>query len=299
LLGEAGIRIFLKYHTLYDIEMSRYSLYLKKDSDNELIGHTHFPNKRMKLMNADVRINSDGFRGKESLVAKSGKTRIIFLGDSITFGWGVEEADTFANIIEAELNKIRPTEVINFGTGNYNTGQEVNLFLQKGLKYKPDKVVVFYFINDVEETPKKSNLVFLGHSRLMTFYWSRMHILAETLYPSRRYKDYYANLYREDRAGLIKAKDAFLQLRDVCRENNIKLQVVLIPELHNLKDYPFKREHNIILDFLKDNHIESMDLTPYFSVYENPMELWVAYDDAHPNKKAHILIAKYALDFIK
>ncbi|MHB8155351.1 MAG: SGNH/GDSL hydrolase family protein, partial [Candidatus Omnitrophota bacterium] len=177
LIGEVGIRIYLKYHTLYDIEMSCYSLALKKDSNNELIGHIQVPNKAIKLMNVRVRINSDGLRDKEYPITKNSKERIILLGDSLTFGWGVEEADTFADILEVELNKIKPTEVINFGTGNYNTEQEVNLFLQKGLKYKPDKVAVFYFINDVEQTPKKNKLWFLGYSRLITFYWSRMHIL--------------------------------------------------------------------------------------------------------------------------
>ncbi|MHB8155352.1 MAG: hypothetical protein ACYDFR_04795, partial [Candidatus Omnitrophota bacterium] len=121
----------------------------------------------------------------------------------------------------------------------------------------------------------------------------------EALYSSKRYEAYYASLYREDQVGLIKTKQAFLQLRDVCQNNNIKLQVILIPELHNLKDYPFNKEYDVILNFLKNSHIEAMDVTPYFSAYDNPLELWVAYDDAHPNKKAHMLIAKYVLDFIK
>ncbi|MCX5679780.1 MAG: GDSL-type esterase/lipase family protein [Candidatus Omnitrophica bacterium] len=293
------MRVYLNYHTLYDEEMSRYSLVLKRDSNNPLIGHEHIPNKTMKLMNVMVRINSDGFRCKEYSVSKSNKTRIILLGDSITFGWGVEEEETFASILERKLNKIRPTEVINFGTGNYNTEQEVNLFIEKGLKYKPDKVVVFYFINDVEPAPKKSAAWFLAHSRLITFYWSRMHILAEKFCRSKRYEEYYANLYKDDQPGLVRAECAFLRLRGICNKNNIRLQVVMIPELHDPKNYPFKTEYGVISAFLGKSNIESLDLTQYFRTFNDPMELWVARDDAHPNKKAHMLIAEHTIDFIK
>ena len=298
LLGEIIIRIYLGHKTIYDIEMSRYSMTIKTDSENPLIGHMHKPNSSEKLMNVMVRINSDGFRDKEYPVQKSDKTRIIFLGDSLTFGWGVEQEDTFDNVMEQELNKVSPTEIINFGTGNYNTEQEVNLFLEKGLKYKPDKVVLFYFINDAEKTPEKSRLWFLAYSRLLSFYWSRVHGAINNMFQSQSFYDYYAKLYRDDQVGWINTRKAFLQLKDVCIKNNTDLQVVLLPELHILKNYPFKKEHDLVSTFLKNNDISYLDLAPLFINYENPMELWVSMDDAHPNKPAHQMIAEYSLDFI-
>jgi lysophospholipase L1-like esterase len=249
-------------------------------------------------MNANVRINSDGFRDREYSLAKNDKYRIIFLGDSLTFGWGVEEEDTFANILEEKLNHLRPTEIINFGTGNYNTEQEVNLFLEKGLRYRPDEAVLFYFINDAEATPKKACLWFLGYSRIITFYWSRIHELINLLIPSRSFRQYYANLYREDERGWKNAQKAFLQLKDACRKNGIELKVVTLPEFHNLENYTFKQEHALVSKFLKDNGIDCLDLAPFFARYENPMELWVARDDAHPNRRGHRLIAEYSFDFL-
>jgi lysophospholipase L1-like esterase len=120
-----------------------------------------------------VRINSDGLRDVEHAVAHGDRYRIIFLGDSFTFGWGVREADTFKSQLETALNQRYPTEIINFGIGNYNSEQEVNLFLEKGLKYHPDKVVVFYFINDAEPPRAKAPFPFLYHSDFITFFWSR------------------------------------------------------------------------------------------------------------------------------
>ncbi len=297
-LGELIIRVYLNHKTIYDLEMSRYSMSVKTDSKNPLIGHVHKPNSSDRLMNVIVNINSDGLRDGEYPVEKGAKYRMIFLGDSLTFAWGVEQVDSFENVLEQELSKVRPTEIINFGTGNYNTEQEVNLFLEKGLKYKPDKVVLFYFINDAEITPKKSRLWFLAYSRLLSFYWSRVHSAINNMFQSQSFEDYYADLYMSDQAGWINSQKALLQLKDVCEKNNINLQVVLLPELHNLKQYPFGKEYKLISTFLGNNGIDHLDLTPSFEGYENPMELWVSYDDAHPNKLAHQMIAEYSLDFI-
>ncbi|MEM7009566.1 MAG: hypothetical protein AAF462_10570, partial [Thermodesulfobacteriota bacterium] len=116
-IGEVLIRVYLNYNMAYDIEMTKYAMSLKKDSDNNLIGHEHRPNKSMELMDVMVDINSDGLRDKEYPVERGDEYRIIFLGDSLTFGWGVENEETFATLIEEDLNTKRPTEVINFGTG--------------------------------------------------------------------------------------------------------------------------------------------------------------------------------------
>jgi len=298
LAGEIVIRVYTKYHPIYDLEMTRYALLLKQDSTNPLIGHLHKPNEKVRLMNVDVSINSDGFRDKEYTIKKNSKYRIIFLGDSITFGWGVSQNETFSNILETEINKSYPTEILNFGTGNYNTEQEVNLFLEKGLKYNPDKVVVFYFINDTEVTPKKSYLEFLGYSQLFTFYWSNYHKILGRVGFEKNYKDYYSDLYKENQVGWQHAQKAFLRLKEITQQKKVALQVIILPELHNLTDYPFKREHQIISSFFTQNQIQNLDLLPFLNKWNHPELLWVAKDDAHPNRLGHQLIARYSLDFI-
>jgi len=295
---EGLIRVYLGYNTVYDIEMTRYAMNVKEDSDNPRIGHVHKPGSEMELMDVNVSINSDGLRDGEYLVEKGDAYRIIFLGDSLTFGWGVEQEDTFGYILEEEIGKNAPTEIINFGTGNYNTEQEVNLFFEKGVKYNPDKVVLFYFINDAEVTPAKSGLWFLGHSHLISFYWSRINSLMNNLFPSKSFKDYYSALYMDDQEGWINSKNALLELRDYCRENGIALQVVLLPELHDTDNVIFGEVYDKISLFLAESGIEYMSLAKLFSDHGDQIELWVSYDDAHPNKLAHGTIAESLVEFI-
>ncbi|MGB3365388.1 MAG: SGNH/GDSL hydrolase family protein [Thermodesulfobacteriota bacterium] len=297
-IGEVLIRSYLHFNTAYDIEMTKYAINLKNDSENKLIGHVHRPNKSMELMDVMVDINSDGHRDKEYPVTKTDKHRIIFLGDSLTFGWGVKQEETFATLIEEDMNSQSPTEVINFGTGNYNTEQEVNLFIDKGLKYNPDKVVLFYFINDAEITPEKSGLWFLGYSQFISFYWSRINSLLNNFLPSKSFQEYYESLYDEDQQGWINARKAIIQLRDICESKGIEFQVVLLPELHDVNNEIFANVYDNLALFLAENNIDYLNLAKLFKNHPDQIQLWVSYDDAHPNNIAHKKIAQSTLGFI-
>ena len=53
-----------------------------------------------------------------------------------------------------------------------------------------------------------------------------------------------------------------------------------------------------VLHYLKENNIEYHNLVKLFKNHPNQLELWVNYDDAHPNNIAHRKIAESILDCI-
>jgi lysophospholipase L1-like esterase len=295
---EVSLQIYTRLFIYYDVEMSRYAVEIKEKADNPKIGHMHKPDSSAHLMGVDVEINSDGFRDIEYAIERDEKRRIAVLGDSLTFGWGVKKEETFEVLLEAMLSKQQPTEMINFGHGNYNTEQQVNLFREKGLKYKPDSVVVFYFINDAEVTPVRSKWLWISRMRSVTFLWSRVRGLLTRAKPGQTFESFYSALYADDQPGFIAVKEAFLELNSLCTENGIQLQVIMLPELHNLMDYPFFAEYEKVSAFLRANNIAVKDLTASFAGFEHAEDLWVAPDDAHPNALAHKMIAEYSLDFL-
>ena len=296
--GEILMRLYTWKFISYDVEMTRYAMEVKKEAGNPNIGHVHRPGAEATLMGVPVEINDDGFRDKNYPLERTPARRYIFLGDSLTMGWGVRKELIFETLLENSLNQRAPTEIINFGTGNYNTVQEVNLFLAKGLKYKPDEVVLFYFINDAEPTPVVSRWEALGNSRFITFFWSRIKSLASRLDEKQSFQGYYAGLYAYDQPGWKAAQDAFVLLKKTCDENKITLKVVILPELHDPAHYPFAAEHRKVLDFLAKIGIPALDVTPAFAGVTEPVRLWVALDDAHPNAQAHAIIARAAERFI-
>jgi len=298
-VGEVFLRIYLRNNIFYDVEMSRYATLLKVDSANPKIGHHHRPSTEAVLMGVPVRTNSAGFRDDEYPIAKGQRRRVMFVGDSLTLGWGVAKEDTFEHLLESELDQIRPTEVINLGVGNYNTTQELHLFLDKGLQYDPDQVVLFYFINDAEAAPQKSRFPGLGRFRMATFYWSRTRELRSMLSGGGPgFQEYYAALYGDGATGWARSREALGELSRVSRERGFDFCVVLLPELHSLDPYFFAEEHALVLEALRELGVPSLDLAPHFASEEDPLELWVSRDDAHPNARAHRLIADYSLEFI-
>src|SRR4051794_26480600 len=88
-LSELFLRVYFSMVTNYDIEMWRYTSKLKTPVEDER-AQIHIPSRSLHLMNVDVTINSRGLREAEIPYEKApGTYRILALGDSLTFGWGV------------------------------------------------------------------------------------------------------------------------------------------------------------------------------------------------------------------
>ena len=133
---------------------------------------------------------------------------------------------------------------------------------------------------------------FVARIRSLTFFWSRFRSLFTRLQSSQTFDSFYRSLYVDGQPGWEATKRAFLELRDLSRERSIEVQVVMLPELHDLIDYPFTNEYRKVESFLRENSIQVLDLTPFFLGTEYARSLWVAPDDAHPNEVAHQMIAE-------
>ncbi len=103
-----------------------------------------------------VHINSLELRDpREYTLAKQPNTfRILFLGDSVTFGHGSLYEHTYPYLIEQRLKAWRPDidwQVWNAAVPGYNTSQELAHLLEVGDQFRPDLVVVGFFDNDLAD----------------------------------------------------------------------------------------------------------------------------------------------------
>lgn len=103
-----------------------------------------------------VRINSLGYRGREVPVSKPiGTRRIAFIGDSNTFGYGVQEPRRFSDILAGTAPA--KTEILNLGVFGYGTDQEA-IFLEKSvLRFTPDMVVLAVSAGDLSDVMSSVN----------------------------------------------------------------------------------------------------------------------------------------------
>jgi hypothetical protein len=112
------------------------------------------PNVRGRFMGQPVAINSQGLHDYEySRRKEPGTFRIVGVGDSSLFGWGVPFEDSGLKVLERRLNEKsrgQKFEVINFAVPGYNTAMEAETFVQRCLEYAPDLVILNFNTNDYD-----------------------------------------------------------------------------------------------------------------------------------------------------
>lgn len=289
LCAEATARWVLDDGMHFDVEMWKYARDLKRVSAYPGVGHEHRPGTSSFLMGVPVSINSLGLRDREVTVEKpQGVVRTLMLGDSLTFGWGVEARDTPAKLLEARLNarEAGRHEVINTGVGNLNTQMEVAYFLARGKDLNPDTVVLNYFINDAEPTPKRTQSYMLDHSQAVVEFLAAYDRLSRLFSLRPDWQAYYRGLYGKDQAGWQGAQDAFARLADYCGKHGIRLLIASYPELHEVAPYPFAEVDERLRAMAAEKGVEFLPLAPSVADLK-PETLWVSPGDAHPNRIAN------------
>lgn len=122
-----------------------------KLADDQLV-FRHKPSWETSYGRVRVTYNERGLRDRPILPKGEDEYRVLALGDSVTFGWGVDQEKTFVARLEPLLQGSlhRPVRVINSGVGGYNTVQELTYFKQEGGTLQPDLVMLTYVQNDIE-----------------------------------------------------------------------------------------------------------------------------------------------------
>lgn len=233
------------------------------------------PNLDVRFQRANVRTNSCGMRDREhSIIKQPGIFRIALLGDSFTFGWGVEQSQTFAARMEEALNRglQKPKfEVLNFGVPGYSTFQEVARFEERALDFAPDAVVVFFVENDygppffIREMGSDNQILSLQRFMQMS------------VDPAERQK-HLENLARID------PNKALRKLANLGRENGIPVYVAINPKkrwvedkkklwiLRERKDIQLMNIYEQFMDVVHSRKIDQKDLTLSFDPHPSPLK---------------------------
>jgi hypothetical protein len=128
----------------------------------------NIPNGRATFIGVPVAINSYGLRGGEVAIPKPPHTsRILVVGDSITFGYGVREEDTYPQALERLLNANTSDsgdryEVLNGGTLGGSLSDYHHFLTEKARVLQPSIVVVGLALNDILVYDKSDSISEFG-----------------------------------------------------------------------------------------------------------------------------------------
>jgi lysophospholipase L1-like esterase len=264
-----------------------------------------------KIGRKPVRINSHGTRGGEFTPAKPTNTiRVVSLGDSKTFGWGLTESETYSSLLQRLLQERvgehRRVEVINAGVSAYSYAQMLAYFRYTALKYSPDVVIVgdanlwtqFSENNSREFVRQFMNRVRLKNllRRFATYHYV-VEIKLKEVYERQKTKFIPVDpkqdpLFKEQQQKDPDAffRDSIEQLSRLAVSNNVKPVLLYMPRLDDLK----KGETNTALRAkIRVNQTLGtplVDMTP--EVAPKAESLYLDADPVHFNVPGNEIIAR-------
>jgi lysophospholipase L1-like esterase len=300
-----------------------------KISANQLMGYELVPGSVSFEDNAWYRNNQDGIRDRDfSRTKSSGAFRIAAVGDSGTFGLGLELKDTWPKQLETELQKTRSQiEVINFGVMGYNTTQEAERIQEKVLGYSPDLIIIGYCLNDIGVLSRERTVLssYKGYHSFLTTGFGLLdgllpHFKTYLLIKNRLFlKKTNADTrpqYSKDGLKVLKKgysgflldayqqpenwndlTTAFAKIRRLTQPQ-IPVLFVIYPELNDLSRYLFTEIHDMVKKLCLQNGFLVLDPLADFLSYKS-QDVRISEANPHPNALGNKIYAQAISRYLK
>jgi lysophospholipase L1-like esterase len=265
----------------------------------------------------EIRANRLGLRDHEPEAKAPGTFRILGLGDSFAFGWGVPLEASFFKRLELLLDGSHPGathEVVSAGIPGYGTYEALHLLASVGRGYEPDLVILaFYEGNDYlnnASAPRRravvdgylTDLKPAGNAALPGLAVRHSALVALLA-------DQWARLgeKRGFRASVEKTKALLVEMKTVLAPRRVPLVVVFIPDqdpaayarplLLRLTDRLLRgedafRQRGEMAEFCQEQGIGFCRLSPRFEDAAGAVGLRLSLEDSHFNAEGHRLAAE-------
>ncbi len=266
---------------------------------------THYlkPNNEGIVFNEIVFTDSNGYRVPSKNYKYSGGSNIFILGDSVAFGNGVKEQETFIGLLRKELPK---NNFLNSSAPGYQINDHINVVNQTSKFSNVDKIIYFFTLNDIYDS---SNIENLNNKKKESDYSLKKYKFLKELNVFLRNKSYlymfikgigtdpskrwFLNLYENfEKKDLDKTKNYFISLKNFSKNMQSDFLVILLP-------YEFQTRScskNIlkpqirISEILFNLNIEFKDLTYIFCNQKDPKKNFYKFDPMHLSKQGHKLV---------
>ena len=233
---------------------------------------------------------------------------VCLLGDSFTFGHGVPDVrDRFSNQLGSLLSDSgEPILVSNLskpGTDLYWVESVLQHVFRDG--HRVDSAVYVMCLNDIEafHDPTMSESVARNQFEPPTFVfrdtyffnwaWFRYQQVSQS--SVRDYYGFVEGYYKGEPWQRFRIK--LREVNRLCEANNCRLSVAVFPFLHESAEKRFAPIRTKIVDTCRQDGIAAFDLAGAFVGHESETLMVNAFD-AHPNEKAHHLVAGFLADRI-
>lgn len=254
------------------------------------------PNAVGTCAGTTVRINTLGLRGPE-IALTSNQEKILLLGDSVLFGPAVEEHETIAEILRAATE----ATIINTAVIGLNSSDYVAVMCYWLQKAKPDRVLVFFCLNDVQNDTSFVQDYSLANrlSRTLAQVRSRskFYMLLKSAF-SDRSKVYFENdrrFYQPEQPQFQQTLQDFAAMQQLCAERNIAFDVVLLPyeyQVRNAEQNGIWAPQELLQAQLLARGINCLAIECGSFYGNRAKELYLYADGIHLSPRGHQLVAE-------
>jgi len=285
----------------------------------------------------EVKINARGLRSKEYEYDKRvGAKRVVVLGDSYAFGYGVAQEVAFPSQLDSMLGQ--DVEVINLGTSGYSTDQQLLFLRREGVKYHPDLVIVAFYLNDAydnliayyNEWYGKPRFVvgrdgalqlvgvpvprFEGSSYLVSFVRRRWYALRDLVNVGSKFKrlewfSIFDRSFAEEGRWDVTER-LLVEIDRVSRSHGAGMVLVVIPVVEQIyargvrhpgitpEDFDLDAPQQRLVRFAQGAGIEVVDLLPLLREHAEGRWLYFKADN-HWNERGHRLAAEAFVEVVE
>jgi hypothetical protein len=261
--------------------------------------------------------NKDGFRDKDySFKKPDGVFRILIIGDSQTFGHGIDHVeDTYPKKLESQLNAAagsKKFEVISFARPGWNSDSHLQYLYKKGLGYQPDLIMLSLYHNDIlpptffDCDSTDLDLVDTSHFlhsvlnsfAIYNFLKFRINRGLEVSGLKPNYIQCRKQIYNSRGWDMQRLYlDAII---GTAKKNKIHFMMTVIPVLFRLSDdYPMRFAHEKLAGFCADRDLQCIDFFEKGISGSNARDFIISESDRHLNEKGAELIADVLFDKLR
>ena len=271
----------------------------------------NYPNiKDKKAFGKIIYTNPNGYRiMKIKNKKKEGRKNIYFVGGSVTFGKGVEQANTFTGILN---NEIKQYNIINAGVVGSNLENNIEIIKKKIKKNNLKNIYVNFSLDDLsvideiinlkkEDTNKATTMLAKLRKNEILVYINNFIRTKSVIYIMlkgyifKTDKIYYKqalNLYKDN----DKIKNFNVLMNEVSNQNlDNKIVFIMIPYSYQINEQNCKKNdfaEKLIIEGIEKKNIKLIKLKEVFCNDKNKQKIFFKFDPSHLSHYGHNLVAK-------
>ena len=274
------------------------------------------PNSIFKVAGKKVKTDNNGFRiPTKNYIFDENKESILVLGDSVSFGFGVKEEETFIGALRDKIN----FNLLNSSVIGHNLESYIYLLnkYQKDTNKKIVNTVIFICLNDIHLSQgvilnniQKKTSENLESSKFIRLFKNKFFININLFFREKsvlfvflksigtnsvkRHYDYMYTSYNNQQL-IDEYYKNIIQIKEYSEKKGLKVSFILLPYAYQINNNCKKQlmmPQNKIKKIFKKANLKLNDLSDNFCDDENKKKFFLGFDPVHLSKAGHKFVSE-------